>query len=231
MMKKLILVLLLSSTFSYAAYAQGNPKLAEGSSTKLSADERAKLRAELEAIHETDQQGRKAINASKSPEEKKALWDKQALIDTANQTRVEAIIKQHGWPGQTEFGAKASQAAFLVLQHAPLETMKRHFMTLQNAMNAGELNKESFALFDDRIRMYEERPQLYGSQVVRDEVSKKLMFYPIEDEANVDKRRAAMGLPPLAQYAKFFGFEYVPVAERTSSTSATNKPLTSDAKK
>jgi hypothetical protein len=231
MMKKFMLSFVLFSTFLVASYAQDSAKSIEVGVTKLSADERAKLRAELEAIHESDQQHRKLMSSAKTPEEQKALWDKQTLIDTANQARVEAIIKQHGWPGQTEFGVKATQAAFLVLQHAPLETMKRHFLILQKAMESGELRKESFAMFDDRVRMYEVRPQLYGSQVVRDEASKKLMFYPIEDEANVDKRRAAMGMLPIAQYAKFFNFEYVPVSERTQPTSAVNKPLTSDIKK
>jgi hypothetical protein len=230
MMKKFMLSFVFLIASAFASYAQDSAKPIEVGVTKLSADERAKLRAELEAIHESDQQHRKLMSSAKTPEEKKALWDKQTLIDTANQARIEAIIKQHGWPGQTEFGAKATQAAFLVLQHAPLETMKRHFLILQKAMESGELRKESFAMFDDRVRMYEERPQLYGSQIVRDETSKKLMFYPIEDEANVDKRRAAVGMLPIAQYAKHFGFEYVPLSERKQSTSAGDKSLTSEAK-
>jgi hypothetical protein len=190
-------------------------------------DERAALRAELEAIHESDQLHRKLMGSVKTTEEMTALWGKQNLIDAANQARVEAIIKRYGWPGQTEFGRKATQAAFLVLQHAPLEIQKRHFLTLQQAMEYGELRKADFALLDDRIRIREGRPQLYGSQVANNRMS----FHPIEDEANVDKRRAAMGLQPLAQYAKLFEFEYVPVAERTQSTSVTDKPLASETKK
>ncbi len=34
-------------------------------------------------------------------------------------------------------------------------------------------------------------------------------FFPIEDEANVNKRRAAVGLEPLEEYAKHFGIDYV----------------------
>jgi hypothetical protein len=36
----------------------------------------------------------------------------------------------------------------------------------------------------------------------------QLEFYPIEDEANMDKRRQSVGLEPLAEYAKHFGLEY-----------------------
>ena len=33
-------------------------------------------------------------------------------------------------------------------------------------------------------------------------------FEPIDDEVNVDKRRAEVGLLPLATYAKHWGFDY-----------------------
>jgi hypothetical protein len=35
-----------------------------------------------------------------------------------------------------------------------------------------------------------------------------LQLEPIEDESNVDERRAKMGLGPLADYLKRFGIEY-----------------------
>ncbi len=43
-----------------------------------------------------------------------------------------------------------------------------------------------------------------------DPVTRKHSFHPIEDEINVDQRRAAVGLGPLAEYAKRFGFVYEP---------------------
>jgi hypothetical protein len=33
-------------------------------------------------------------------------------------------------------------------------------------------------------------------------------FHPIDDELNVNERRASMGLEPLEEYAKRFGFIY-----------------------
>ncbi len=44
----------------------------------------------------------------------------------------------------------------------------------------------------DRILLYEHKPQRYGTQANID-----FELYPIEDAPSVDKRRAAMGLPPL----------------------------------
>ncbi len=230
-MKKLVVVFALSSALVHVTYAQDNAKVVEIGAAALNVELRAKLRAELETIFDTDQSGRKAINAAKTKDEKDALWEKQALIDTANQLRVEAIIRQYGWPRQTEFGVKASQAAFLVLQHAPIEIMKRNFLTLKTAMETGELKEESFALFEDRIRMYEGRPQIYGSQVAIDEKTGKPFIWMIEDEANVDKRRASMGMPPLSNYAKFFGIDYLSPAARKETAGSAVEPKSVEPKK
>ncbi len=47
------------------------------------------------------------------------------------------------------------------------------------------------------------------SQLRTNEKTGKYEFYPIEREANVDKRRASVGLEPLEQYAKYFGVDYI----------------------
>lgn len=73
-----------------------------------------------------------------------------------------------------------------------------------------EARWESYALMYDRVQISQDKPQLYGSQVRYNEATKKNEFFPIEDEANVNKRRAEMGMPPIESYAEFFGIKYVP---------------------
>jgi hypothetical protein len=34
------------------------------------------------------------------------------------------------------------------------------------------------------------------------------IFYPIEDEKNVNMRRANVGMQPIEEYAKYFGIDY-----------------------
>jgi hypothetical protein len=50
----------------------------------------------------------------------------------------------------------------------------------------------------DRILVAEGKPQRYGTQFHT--VDGKLVPRPIEDEANVDARRAAVGLGTMAEY-------------------------------
>jgi hypothetical protein len=52
------------------------------------------------------------------------------------------------------------------------------------------------------------KKQIYGSQLKTNEKTGKYEFYPIEDEPNVNKRRVAIGLEPLEEYAKRFGLDY-----------------------
>ena len=59
---------------------------------------------------------------------------------------------------------------------------------------------KNLALLTDRVLLAEGKKQLYGTQFTF--VNGKLKPHPIQDEANVDKRRAEAGLPPLAEYAK-----------------------------
>jgi hypothetical protein len=170
----------------------------------------------LRAVEDTDQKTRKEIGEKSkiyqpnSPEIR-ALWDKQNKIDIENQKIVSDILDKHGWPKVSEYGNLGpAQAVFLVIQHADLEYQKRYYMLLKNATESGDLNKGSFALLEDRIRISEGKKQLYGSQVKVGPNGGK-SFYPIKDEVNVDKRRKTVGLPPLAEYAKIFDMVYVPV--------------------
>jgi Family of unknown function (DUF6624) len=53
---------------------------------------------------------------------------------------------------------------------------------------------------DRLLILREKKKQLYGTQLVSKDG--KLAPEPIEDEANVDKRRKELGMPPLANYLK-----------------------------
>jgi hypothetical protein len=78
---------------------------------------------------------------------------------------------------------------------------------LRKAAADRELRADSLALLEDLILMREGKKQIYGSQL-QTNAQGQLEFYPIEAEANMDKRRQSVGLEPLAEYAKHFGLEY-----------------------
>jgi hypothetical protein len=64
---------------------------------------------------------------------------------------------------------------------------------------------------EDRILTREAKKQVYGTQLRLNQTTQRMELYPIEDEVNVDSRRAAVGLEPLAEYLKrAFGIDYAP---------------------
>jgi hypothetical protein len=137
------------------------------------------------------------------------LATKQREIDEENIVRLVGIIEAHGWPGRSLVGEKGALAAFLILQHADYKYQKKYLPLVRTAVAAGELSPDNLALLEDRVLMNEGKKQIYGTQLQTNERG-VLELYPIEDEENVDKRRAQVGLPPLAEYMKHFGLEYRP---------------------
>jgi hypothetical protein len=69
-----------------------------------------------------------------------------------------------------------------------------------------EVSRSNYAYLTDRVLLAEGKKQLYGTQFIFS--NGKWRPRPIQDEANVDKRRAEIGLPPLAEYAKIIEQQY-----------------------
>jgi hypothetical protein len=167
--------------------------------------------AELARMHELDQQSRTRIHelnvkGEGDGAEARALWDKQNVLDAANMKRLAELLAQHGWP--TRDAGDASNTAFLIIQHADLEQQRRYLPMMQAAQKRGDLSAAELGMLEDRILMREGKPQRYGSQLTKGDDG-KFRFHPIEDEAHVDERRAAIGMEPMSSYAAHFGLTYV----------------------
>ena len=174
------------------------------------------LKRELEAMYETDQGTRRAIGplqqryGQKSPQ-LDSLFRRMQTQDAQNEARVDAIITQYGWPGARLVGRTGSMAAFLVVQHSNLAAIQKYLPLIREETRKGGLAPQNLALMEDRVLVFQGQPQVYGSQVRTNTSTGKAEFFPIAEEARVDERRATMGLGTLADYAKGFGMEYVPL--------------------
>jgi hypothetical protein len=129
------------------------------------------------------------------------------FIDSTNLVLVDSLISRYGWMGRSFVGDRGNSALFFVVQHADLETQLKYVPLLEQSVKEGESRPSNLALMQDRILMRQGKKQIYGSQVVFN-ASGGQEFYPIEDEKNVNVRRAKMGMQPLEEYAKLFGIVY-----------------------
>jgi hypothetical protein len=179
------------------------------------------MRRELVRMGEDDQKRRQEMmdlmdRVAGSDSEKMAKKWKQAVerqndLDGKNRQRLDEIVKQHGWPKTSVFGEEASGVAFLIVQHAELDYQKKYFPLIKDAVAQKEARQSDLAMLEDRILTREGKKQAYGTQLRLNQTTQRMELYPIEDEVNVDSRRAAVGLEPLAEYLKRgFGIDYAP---------------------
>ena len=126
--------------------------------------------------------------------------EEMAAVHEQNADSLAAIVDEFGWPGESLVGNDGAEAAWLILQHAIGRPafLRRCLPFLKNAVKAGDVPAAHVACLEDRIAVFEERPQRYGTQFDWDG-SGNLNPHPLEDPEKVDEYRASVGLGPLSE--------------------------------
>ncbi|GEO11061.1 DUF6624 domain-containing protein [Segetibacter aerophilus] len=165
------------------------------------------LVAQLDSIYIEDQKYRQQIDSI----EKKYGWESKEMTahwkiinekDSINLIKVKNILDKHGWLGADVVGEQGNTTLFLVIQHSDRATQEKYLPMMRDAVKKGKARGSSLALLEDRVALSQGRRQLYGSQIGGDAATKTYYVLPLEDPDNVDKRRAEVGLQPLADYVR-----------------------------
>lgn len=155
------------------------------------------LARELIALLDEDRRVRAELAADRS------LFDgynpRMEDLHRRNAARLREIIGVSGWPGRAQVGEEAAAAAWTILQHSIGEPdfMREGLRLVRAAAERGDVPPIEVAMLEDRIRTYEGRGQLYGTQFDWDDQG-ELSPILLEAPESVDERRAAVGLDPLA---------------------------------
>jgi hypothetical protein len=157
----------------------------------MSADD---LRRELLAMADEDLRVREEL--AKAGSLYGGYHPRMREVHERNATRLHRILDEHGWPGRSVVGERAAEAAWLIVQHAIGDPalQRRSLALLRDAAAAGEAPRLQVAMLEDRIRAFEGRGQLYGTQFDWD-ARGEMSPLPIEDVEHVDERRHQLGLP------------------------------------
>jgi hypothetical protein len=131
---------------------------------------------------------------------------RQAAVDEANQEHLKEIVENFGWPDRFMVGMDGVEAAFLIAQNSDHAFQRQILPAIRAAYQRGDLVSGDYALYVDGILVEESNVQRFGTQAYVEEG--KLKLYPIEDRANVDERRAELGLEPLAEYVRKLATRY-----------------------
>jgi len=126
-------------------------------------------------------------------EEMKELHEKNAKI-------LNNILDTIGYPTTDKVGIKANEAAWLIIQHSISQPalMKKCAALLKSAVRENKASPQNLAYLTDRIAVFEEKLQLYGTQFDWDE-NGNLSPNPYDDLAKVNERRKSIGLNTLEE--------------------------------
>ena len=154
------------------------------------------IRGELLSMAEEDLEVRRELAADGSLFE--GYHPRMRAIHDSHAERLGRILDSLGWPGLSQVGPEAAEAAWLIVQHAIAQPtfQRRALELLHAAVQRGEAVAFKAAMLEDRIRTLEGGLQRYGTQFDWDAAG-QLSPLPIEDPAGVDARRREVGLAPL----------------------------------
>ena len=171
------------------------------------------VRRKLQHMVNIDQMVRTASEDPKlsgwSPDARRHFNQKRGAlmgkIDRANTAELKELLKIHHWFTVSEFGEKVDNLAWLLVQHADHDVaFQQQVLGILTELHAkGETRPSSYAYLWDRVAGHTGKKQRYGTQgrCIGPGVWEP---FEIEDPANLEKRRAGVGLPSMQVYRKIF---------------------------
>lgn len=180
------------SLFALSAMAQTTPKF--------------RLKHELDSLYELDQRYRAMLfnpRLTRWPDSlaaalgvakedlNKAILGRMMSTDATNLPRVQAILKQYGYPGKSLVGTPTNEAAWHVIQHAPA-LIPQYLPMIKTAAETGELPFFRYATMLDRQLVFENKEQLYGTQA-QNFNNHGWFIWPIQNPGQVNQRRKQAG--------------------------------------
>lgn len=119
----------------------------------------------------------------------------------ANKVRAEEIFNEQGYPGFELVGEQGSRNYWLLVQHCDFDPnfQERVLVGMKEEIEKNNANKSNYAFLSDRVNINLGKPILYGTQVSYNG-SGQAVVNNLQDSANVNIRRAEVGLEPLEVY-------------------------------
>jgi hypothetical protein len=124
---------------------------------------------------------------------------KMEEVHLNNAAKLEKMIDASGgWLGKSLAGKDGAEAAWLIVQHAISlpDFCRKCLKLIVEAVEKGEAEPYQFAYLQDRINIFEGKPQKYGTQTDWNKDG-KMQVCRLENELKVNDYRAEVGLKPL----------------------------------
>lgn len=122
------------------------------------------------------------------------------ILHNRNAEILNKIIDVIGYPTIEKVGKEANEAAWLIIQHSigQPDFMRKCVSLLKNIIRENDSIAVNLAYLTDRIAVFEDNPQLYGTQFDWDK-NGKLSPNIFDDLIRVNQRRKSIGLNTLEE--------------------------------
>ncbi len=138
--------------------------------------------------------------------EQQKIYEKNHAI---NEKKIRDLLDNFGWPDKEIIGERGNRTICNVIQHSENDIRIKYLPLMKQAVLDKKLNPQLLVRAEDRIATEKGGLQIYGGQMKFYPETKTFNVWPVLDPVNIDKRRAAIGLGPIAEYLKNrFDFEW-----------------------
>jgi hypothetical protein len=163
-------------------------------------------RAEQEPIRSRDAMMEKYGVESKQAQEYQEIYERNHIV---NEKKVREILDKYGWPDKDVIGEQGNITICAVIQHSDNEIRLKYLPMMKQAVKEKKLEPRFLVRAEDRIATERGDLQIYGGQMKYYPETKTFNVWPVYDPVNIDKRRAEIGLEPIAEFLKNrFNFEW-----------------------
>jgi hypothetical protein len=143
---------------------------------------------------------------SKEVKEQQEIYEKNHFI---NEKKITTILDKYGWPTKEMIGEQGNWTICNVIQHSDNEIRIKYLPLMKQAVIEKKLAPRFLVRAEDRIATERGGLQIYGGQMKYYPKTKSFNVWPVYDPVNIDKRRAEIGLEPIADFLKNrFDFEW-----------------------
>ncbi len=144
--------------------------------------------------------------ASEEAQIQQRIYEKNHIV---NERKVKDILDKYGWPTRNMIGERGNLAICNVIQHSDQEVRIKYLPMMRKAVNDKKLEPRFLVRTEDRIATEKDELQIYGGQMKYYPETKSFNVWPVYDPVNIDKRRAEIGLVPIAEHLRNrFDFEW-----------------------
>ena len=119
-----------------------------------------------------------------------------------NERKVKTILDIYGWPTKEMAGERGNWTICNVIQHSDNKVRIQYLPMMRQAVKDKKLEPRFLVRAEDRIATDNGDLQIYGGQMKFYPETKSFNLWPVFDPVNIDKRRAEIGLDPIADFLK-----------------------------